>query len=127
MFCPAIVQALNLTPHNVDELRSLPVLDNDDVIAQLKTEMPIYVVAAINEPQDEGEVQLQWWKRQSRLPGWQLAAKAAFALLPSSAPAERVFLLLKASTHHLQSGLLEDQLEATLMLQICSTTAATAD
>ena len=75
------------------------------------------LVAASNPGIAEGETQLQWWKHQTRLPKWQQAAKAVFTLLPSSAPAERAFSLLKAHMSHLQSSLLEVHLEAALMLQ----------
>lgn len=117
MLNPAKATTLNLTSQRIDELRCLPVLDSDAFIQLLKDELATYLVAAAEGGMAEGESQLSWWKRQTRLPTWQKAAKATFALLPSSAPVERVFSLLKAYTSHLQTQLLEDQLEAALMLQ----------
>ena len=84
------------------------------------TELPIYLVAAREAGPVDDETQLHWWKKQTRLPTWQLAAKAVFSLLPSSTPAERVFSLLKAHTSHFQTQTLEDHLETALMLQFNS-------
>ena len=120
MFCPFKVASLNLVPNRIDDLRRLPALGHDETIRQLKTELPIYLVAAREAGPADGETQLQWWKKQTRLPTWQLAANAVFSLLPSSAPAERVFSLLKAHTNHLQTHTLEDHLETAVMLQFNS-------
>ena len=46
--------------------------------------------------------------------------KAVFSLLLSTAPAERVFSLLKAHTNNLQTHTLEDHLETALTLQFNS-------
>ena len=120
MFCPFKVASLNLVPNRIDDLRRLPAWDHDETIRQLKTELPIYLVAAREAGPADSETQLQWWRKQTRLPTWQLAAKAVFSLVPSSAPAERVFSLLKAHTNHLQTHTLENHLETALMLQFNS-------
>ena len=138
MFCPLKVASHNLIPNSTDDLQSLPALDHEETIRLLKTELPIYLVAAREAGPVDDETQLHWWKKQTHLPTWQLAAKAVFSLLPSSAPAKRVFLLvkakrvllllkakrvfllLKAHTSHLQTQTLEDHLETQLMLQINS-------
>ena len=36
MFCPFKVASLNLAPNRIDDLRSLPALDHDETIRQLK-------------------------------------------------------------------------------------------
>ena len=120
MFCPLNVASLNLIPNSIDDLLSLPALDHEETIRLLNTELPIYLVAARKAGPVDDETQLHWWKKQTRLPTWQLAAKAVFSLLPSSAQAERVFSLLKAHTSHLQTKTLEAPLETALMLQFNS-------
>ena len=75
MFCPFKVASLNLVPNRIDDLLRLPALDHDETIQQLKTELPIYLVAAREAGPADGETQLQWWKKQTHLPTWQLAQK----------------------------------------------------
>ena len=116
-FCPVQATELRLSVQDVEGLRILPVLDNDDTIAQLQEELPAYLVAAAEAVIDDASTRLQWWKRQKRIPGWQAAARIAFSLLPSSAPAERVFSLLSAAFNSQQHNLLEDHIETSLMLQ----------
>ena len=101
----------------VEALRALPWLDQDATINALMEELPVYLVAATNAVLDGETSRLKWWKRQVRLPTWQHVAMVVFTLLPSSAPAERVFSLLQASIGHLQGNMLSDQIEASLMLQ----------
>ena len=86
VFCPLKVASLNLVPNRIDDLRGLPALDHDETIRQLKTELSIYLVAAMQAGHAHGETQLQWWKKQTHLPTWPLASKPVFSLLPSSAP-----------------------------------------
>ena len=60
--------------------------------------------------------QLQWWKlHAATLPNWSAAAKKMILIQPSSAAAERVFSLLKASFG--QDMALQDYIEASIMLQ----------
>lgn len=98
-------------------LRILPVLDSDEIMEQPVEELPAYIVAAEDAQVDDDFPRLKWWEQQTRLPGRQQATKMLFSLLPSSAPAERVFSLLDATVSSRQACLLEDHLEATLALQ----------
>ena len=123
MFRPLKVASINLIPNSIDDLRSMPGLDHEETIRLLKTELPIYLVAAREAGPVDDETQLHWWRKQTHLPTWQLAAKAVFSLLPSSAPSargSRGFSLLKAHTSHLQTQTSEDHLETALMPQFNS-------
>lgn len=115
IFCP--IQARKLQPNLgcIEELRRVPVLDNDDFIQALKDELPAYLVAVADLQQCADR--LQWWNDQNSLPGWQKAARLVFTLVPSSAAAERVFSLLQAAASASQSSMLDDHLEAMLCLQ----------
>lgn len=115
--CPVQARQIDVGLEQVDALRVLPCLDEDDVITALQEELPAYLVAAADAVIDKERTRLMWWKQQTKLPTWQHVAKIIFALLPSSAPAERVFSLLQASFNDLQGTILADQVEASLMLQ----------
>ena len=115
--CPSQARQLRLTANDVTALRILPALDDDGTITQLIEELPAYVVAAADAVIDADSSRLDWWRNQTRLPGWSRVARIVYALLPSSAPAERVFSLLEAAVNKRQASLLGDHLEASLMLQ----------
>lgn len=117
ILCPQQARQMRPGLQHVDSLRVLPALDHDPIINNLKEELPVYLAAAEDVVIDAEHSRLQWWKEQVKLPAWQSAAKLVFALLPSSAPAERVFSLMQASISHLQRRMLNDQLEISLMLQ----------
>ena len=102
----------------VDALRMLPCLNQDALIACLKEELPVYLVAAVDGVISEKVRRLAWWKQQTRIPTWQHVAKIIFALPHHLAPAERAFSLLKALFSHIQGSVLADQMEAALMLSI---------
>eukprot|EP00117_Sycon_ciliatum_P031367 scpid29669/ scgid24548/ len=116
LFCPLRVRKLQPGLNHVDELRLLPALDSDDTIQHLKNELPSLLVA-VEDIEECPPNRLQWWCEQEKLPEWKKAARAVFCLAPSSAAAERVFSLLKASTADSQASLLEDHLEIMLLLQ----------
>lgn len=115
--CPVQARQLQIGLNEVEALRVLQCVDDDDTIARLCEELPIYLTAAADATLDAGSTRLKWWQEQTRLPNWQRLAKIVFAILPSSAPAERVFSLLQASSTKQQGHRLVDQLEASLMLQ----------
>ena len=60
-FCPVQATELRLSVQDVEGLRILPVLDNDDTIAQLQEELPAYLVAAAEAVIDDASTRLQWW------------------------------------------------------------------
>ena len=115
IFCPAAARKIQLQLQHVDQLRLLPALNDDAIIQGLKDELAAYITAAAD--QETCPNRLLWWKEQSQIPKWQDAAKFVFALVPSSAAAERVFSLLEAATSSRQGRLLQDQLEVMLQLQ----------
>ena len=116
ILCPVQARQMHVGLEEVNALRALPCLDNDDTITNFQEELPIYLAAADDAVLGTNG-RLKWWQQQDRLPHWQQLARIVFALLPSSAPAERVFSLLQASTSNQQGQRLSDQVEATLMLQ----------
>ena len=60
---------------------------------------------------------MAWFHNHSdRLPHWSQTARLLSLVQPSSATAERVFSLLKASFNDRQLSPLEDELEASIML-----------
>ena len=117
ILCTQQARQMQLVLQHVDGLRVLPSLDNDITINRLKDELPAYIAAAEDVVINDGHSRLQWWKEQGMLLAWQSAAKLVFAMLPSSAPAERVFSLMQASITRLQRHMLNNQLEVSLMLQ----------
>ena len=98
-----------------DDLRLLPALDDDMLMHYMKEELPAYLVAAAAVK--DVQICLLWWKGQTQLPAWQMAAKMTYAFLPLSAPGALVFSHLRVAANHLQHNLLVDHVEASLMLQ----------
>jgi len=61
---------------------------------------------------------LDWWRKNgTKFPAWRAAAKKIFTIAPTSAAAERVFSLLNGAVSDRQEGLLDDHLEAMLLLR----------
>ena len=61
---------------------------------------------------------LEWWRRhEGSLPYWTGAFRKVLLVKPSSAAAERVFSLLKATFSDQQDSALQDYLESSIMLQ----------
>ena len=112
---PHFVNETRPTHVQVDALREFPALNTDAVIAELKEELPAYVVAAEDVRTDISTP--EWWLNKQHLPAWKKAAKLILTIQPSSAAAERVFSLLQAATSSQQSRLLEDSLQLAIMLQ----------
>ncbi len=114
--CPVKVQELKPQPECLETLRLFPFLNDDATIANLQKELPTYLAEAEGVKMDEGE-QMQWWHaHQARLPHWSTASKLLALVQPSSAPAERVFSLLRAAFNDRQTTALEDDLEASVMM-----------
>ena len=85
-------------------------------LGKLKEELPAYLARVADIAQDLDP--LEWWKlNTSSLPNWSLAARKVLLVQPSSAAAERVFSLLKASFGDQQDSSLQDYVETSLMLQ----------
>lgn len=114
--CPKYVARTNPAPAEVDTLRVLPVLDDDQLINDLKLELAPYKVAAA-EADIANDDDLAWWREHAELSQWSKAAKVLLTVPPSSASAERVFSLLQAAMTSQQERTLEDHIELQLMLQ----------
>ena len=118
LFCPVSVQWLRPTDASVESLRAFPFLDSDAIINGLKAELPVYLAAAEDVNVLNEEQKVEWWHRQEeRLPRWATAVKQVLLIQPSSAAAERVFSILKASFNEQQDCALVDYIQASVMAQ----------
>ena len=96
-------------------LSCIPFIDGTER-DKLKDELPAYLARSADV--DKGFDALEWWKSNaSSLPNWSSAARRILLIQPSSAAAERVFSLLKASFGEQQDSSLQDYVETSLMLQ----------
>ena len=117
LFSPYKAYTMKPDDKMVDSLQVFPFLIH--LIPLLKSEMPLYIAktADVSKEMDDADP-LEWWKlNASELPYWSSAARKVLVLQPSSAAAERVFSLLKASFSDQQDSSLQDYIEASLMLQ----------
>ena len=96
LFLPQKVVELKPNAAAVDSLQAFPFLNTASILANLKSELPSYLAKAADI---DAEIDpLVWWKAHSAdLPHWSTAAADILLVQPSSAAAERVFFLLKAS------------------------------
>lgn len=104
------------TASSVDQaLSCIPFLDASER-DKLKEELPTYIARVADVDKDFDP--LEWWKLNApMLPYWSAAAKKILLVQPSSAAAEQVFSLLKASFGEQQESSLQDYIESSLMLQ----------
>ena len=118
LFCPVSVQWLRPTDASVESLRALPFLDSDEIINGLKAELPDYLAAAEDVNVLNEEQKVEWWhSREERLPRWATTVRQVLLIQPSSAAAERVFSILKASFNEQQDCALVDFFQASVMAQ----------
>ena len=88
-------------------------------------ELPAYLVASASctgfnraDMSEYTEGILKWWRfNNPQFPGWAKAARIIFAMLPSSAPSERVFSLVEGMFGSDQLNVLGDQLQGSVMLR----------
>ena len=100
---------------DVDQLSSFPFISST-VLDDLKAELPAYIAKA--DSVDSKYCVLRWWKSNSAdLPHWSALARKVLLVQPSSAAAERVFLLLTNSFGDHQFNALQDYIEVSIMLQ----------
>ena len=99
------------------------VLKEKEAVVSLLDRLKAPTPADIARPRKRADVSeefdpLDWWKRNSStLPHWSACAKKILLIQPSSAAAERVFSLLKASFGDQQESCLQDYVQTSLMLQ----------
>ena len=115
LFLPQNVVELNPDAGTVDSLQAFPFF-TAPLLADLKSELPSYLAKAAGVDADFDP--LEWWKaHKTDLPHWSAAASDVLLVQPSSAAAERVFSLLKASFGSQQDTTLNDYIQTSLMLQ----------
>ena len=96
-----------------------------DLIPGLLRELPQYLTVATtctgfnhDDVREFSAALLLWWKlNQTKFPTWAIAARIAFAILPSSAPSERVFSLVEGMFGRDQLRALGNQLQGSVMLR----------
>lgn len=116
LFSPHRVRELNPTASSLDQTLSCIPFFNDDERASLKEELPTYLARVADLDKEFDPV--EWWKiNATTLQHWSIAAQKVILVQPSSAAAERVFSLLKASFREQQDSALQDYIESSLMLQ----------
>ena len=116
MFSPLNVCALHTDASSVDTLRALPFLQNAALLADMKSELFMYLANASDVA--IGINPVAWWKQQSsNLPNWASTARQALFILPLSAEVERVVSLFACSFGANQDCTLRDYIKVSLMLQ----------
>jgi hypothetical protein len=100
-----------------------PLSGEDELLAQMCTELPAYLAAAADVHVNRADVAdftdavLAFWRDYAeQLPGWALAARIVFAISCNSASCERVFSLLKRKFGTEQLSALSDYVGGSLML-----------
>ena len=118
LFCPVRIQGFKPTNALVKSLRAFPLLDSDTTIDGLKAELPAYLAAAEDVVIPTEEKKVEWWcGNEEQLPRWASTVKQVLLVQPSSATAERVFSILKASFNEQRNCALVDYLQASVMSQ----------
>ena len=114
--CPVQVSALRPDARSLEELKNFPFVD-DATIANLATELPLYLAAADGVMCDSEEEKLVWWAaHRDTLPHWVALVRKLLLIQPSSAAAERVLSVLSTLSAQ-QEGALEDYIEASVMIR----------
>ena len=116
LFSPQQIATMHPTATSLDQSLSTVPYINQAEIEDLKKELPDYLahVADLSEEFDP----VEWWRLNSTtLPHWSTCARKIFLIQPSSAAAEIVFSLLKASFGEQQDSSLQDYIQTSLMLQ----------
>ena len=86
------------------------------IVSELTDEFPKYAILTNDISPDY--TALAFWKDHgTTIPKWNDVAKNVVVLQPSSATAERVFSLLNSTFGDQQLALLEDYIEASIMMQ----------
>ena len=102
LFCPVRIQWFKPTNALVKSLRAFPLLVLLSTVSKLSF-LPIWL------PTEEKKV--EWWcGNEEQLPRWASTVKQVLLVQPSSATAERVFSILKASFNEQQNCALADYL-----------------
>lgn len=115
LFNPARINYLKPDCSTVDTLRAFKFLDSNQILDNLKSELPTYLATAEDTADDVDT--LAWWEQHTeKIPSWAKACQKILLCQPSSASVERVFSLLKQFNDQQQSAL-EDYVETAIMIQ----------
>jgi len=120
LFDPRVVKTSRPVDADVDRIRAVPFLNDNNTIQPLKDKLPAYLVTVGNIPDDFNALAgtWQWWRNNAaEIPFWASAVKKIALVQPSSAAAE-VFSLLVTVFGDQQHDALEDYIEAALMLRV---------
>ena len=113
LFSPFKFHELKPSATDIDCLKAFPFLNSQETIDGLKMEIPMSMYMAASEDVSTEIDLIAWWKRHAiELPKWANAFKKVLLVQPSSAAAERVFLILQRFTAQQQSSL-EDYIHRT--------------
>ena len=116
LFSPHKLQVMQPTASSINALSIFPFLSSPQIISELKEELPLYLSKSTDV--DSSFSSVEWWRlNSSSLPKWSAAARKILLIQPSSAAAEWVFSLLKASFSEQQQHALNDYVETSIMLQ----------
>ena len=123
-FNPAFA-ATSLTYVMVSDMAKITPLAQHDLITGMLKELPVHIAVSATCPgfntqsvSEFSEGVLKWWKmNHPQFPTWAIAARIVFAMLPSSAPCERVFSLVECMFGQDQLSSLADQLQGSVMLR----------
>ena len=121
LFNPRVVKTSRPVDGDVDWIRAVLFLSDNNTIQPLKDELPAYLVMVGNIPDDFDALAgtWQWWRNNAaEIPFWASAVKKIALVQPSSAAAEKVFSLLVTVFGDQQHDALEDYIEAALMLRV---------
>ena len=103
---------------SVYELKAFPFLDDPTILTNLKSKLSAYLATAAGVTPSTVTDAVLWWQNHSNeLPHRLNCLKKVLLVQPSSASAERVFSLLKASFGPQQDNSLQDYVQSSLMLQ----------
>ena len=90
---------------------------DDATIANLATELQLYLATADGVTCDSEEEKLVWWAaHRDTLPHWVALVRKLLLIQPSSAAAERVLSVLSILSAQ-QEGALEDYIEASVTIR----------
>ena len=116
LFVPSKIAEIRPTAAEIDSLKAFPFLSNAVLLQNLKAELSVYLAKAADVSPETNT--LLWWQNHSTdLPHWSTAVRDVVLVQPSSAAAERVFSLLKASFGPQQDSALQDYVQSSIMLQ----------
>lgn len=120
-FNPRVVKTSRTVAADVDRIRAVPFLNDDNMIQSLKDKLPAHLTIVGNIPDNFDALAdtWRWWRNNAaEIPSWASAVKKIALVQPSFAAAERVFSFLVTMFGDQQHDSLEDYIEAALMLRV---------